>query len=92
MENLNAALSLLAVGMVTVLIILGLVVVIGNVVIRLTNRFIPTKAPEETKSDNKGTGKKKMNLRKMAAIVAAVDVVTQGQGNIQSIEKREKEE
>lgn len=41
MENLNEALSLLAVGMIMVFIILSLVVVIGNVVIRLTNRYVP---------------------------------------------------
>ena len=39
MENINEALSLLLVGLTTVLIILSLVVLIGNGVIRFTNRF-----------------------------------------------------
>ena len=78
MENLNTALGLLVVGMVTVFIILWLVVVIGNLVIRLTNRFIPVAAPAEGKTESK----------KLAVIVAAVDAVTQGQGNVDSIEKK----
>lgn len=84
MENLNLALGLLVVGMVTVLIILSLVVVIGNLVIMLTNRFI-------TVSDNNADGKsagKKAHSKKLAAIVAAVDVVTKGKGKVDSIEKK----
>ena len=41
MENLNTALGLLVVGMVTVFIVLWLVVLIGNLVIRVTNRVVP---------------------------------------------------
>lgn len=88
MENLNTALGLLVVGMVTVFIILWLVVVIGNLVIRLTNRFIPVAAPAEGKSENRGASGKKTASKKLAVIVAAVDAVTQGQGNVDSIEKK----
>ncbi|WP_298653942.1 OadG family transporter subunit [uncultured Proteiniphilum sp.] len=88
MENMNTALGLLVVGMVTVFIILCLVVVIGNVVIRLTNRFIPVTGPATGKSGNGGSAGKKAHTKKLAAIVAAVDVVTQGQGSVESIEKK----
>lgn len=88
MENLNTALGLLVVGMVTVLIILSLVVLIGNLVIRLTNRFIPATAPLEGKSENRGSAGKKTDSKKLAAIVAVVDAVTQGHGNVESIEKK----
>lgn len=84
MENLNEALGLLAVGMITVVIILGLVVVIGNLVINLTNRFI---------QDGKRTGDsnlsgKLVHTKKVAAIAAVVDVITRGSGRVDTIEKR----
>lgn len=84
MENLDEALSLLLVGMVTVFIILALVVFIGNLVIRLTNRFIP--APVQP--DIPATPGRKMHSKKLAAIVAAVDVVTGGKGKVGRIEKK----
>lgn len=88
MENLNTALGLLVVGMVTVFIILWLVVVIGNLVIRLTNRFIPVAGPAAGKPGNGNTRGRKIHSKKLAAIVAAVDVVTQGQGSVESIKKK----
>lgn len=88
MENLNTALGLLVVGMVTVFIILWLVVVIGNLVIRLTNRFIPATDPAAGKPGNGDAAGKRAHSKKLAVIVAAVDVVTRGQGNVESIEKK----
>ena len=88
MENMNTALGLLMVGMVTVFIILSLVLVIGNLVIRLTNRFIPVAEPGEGKPANGGAAGRKANPKKLAAIVAAVDVVTRGKGHVDSIEKK----
>lgn len=84
MENINEALSLLIVGMVMVFIILILVVVIGNVVILLTNRYIPVmqKSIDGTR-DTKTT-----NTKKLAAIAAVVDLVTQGKGRVNSIQKK----
>lgn len=87
MENIDTALELLVVGMVMVVIILCLVVVIGNLVIRLTNRFIPV-TDEAPHQSGRGGTQKKGHAKKMAAIVAAVDVVTQGKGNIENIEKK----
>lgn len=83
MENLNTALGLLVVGMITVLIILWLVVLIGNLVVRVTNRLIPV---QEKPGGTTGGGSP--DSKKMAAIVAAVDVATGGKGKIDSIERK----
>lgn len=84
MENLNEALGLLAVGMVTVVIILCLVVVTGNLVINLTNRFIPG---DKRTGESHPSGKL-VPTKKVAAIAAVVDVITRGSGRVDSIEKR----
>ena len=86
MENLNEALSLLAIGMLTVFVILILVTMIGNVVIRSTNHFISERETLPARVDvPKGVldGKSKL----MAAIIAVVDVATKGKGHINNIEK-----
>ncbi|HKM45917.1 MAG TPA: hypothetical protein VJY12_10730 [Dysgonamonadaceae bacterium] len=81
MENINEALGLLAVGMIMVFIILFLVTIIGNVVIHLTNRYIPV-----VEKPNDGT--KSTNSKKLAVIAAVVDLVTQGEGRVDSIQKK----
>ncbi|MDD2504198.1 MAG: oxaloacetate decarboxylase [Clostridia bacterium] len=84
MENINEALSLLAVGMIMVFIILTLVVVIGNTVVYLTNRYVPvTQKP----ADGGGT-LNHTNRKKMAAIAAVVDLITRGEGRVDSIQKK----
>lgn len=83
MENLNEALGLLAIGMIMVIIVLWLVVGLGNLVINLTNRYISDeKKPENT---NRTNG---VHPRKLAAIVAAVDVITHGRGKVDSVQKK----
>jgi len=84
MENINEALTLLAIGMIMVFLILTLVVGVGNLVIGITNRYIreATHSPKAT-----GTGKA-IQPRKLAAIAAVVDVITRGKGRVDSIEKR----
>ena len=84
MENMNEALSLLVIGMVMVLTILLLVVAIGNAVILLTNRYIP----EMQKTTDGGGVTKQTNPKKLAAIAAVVDMITQGEGRIDSIQKK----
>lgn len=84
MGNIDEALSLLLIGMITVFIILGLVVVIGNLVIRLTNRFIPI----ATQSDEPEVSGGKVHPKKLAAIAAVVDIVTNGRGAVAHIDKK----
>lgn len=81
-QNLSNALSILAVGMVTVIIILALVVVIGNFLIQVTNKFWPQ---TEILSKKNGSSPS-ISAGTLAAIVAAVDAFTRGKGKITKIE------
>ena len=84
MEILNEALSLLLVGMIMVFTILFLVVAIGNLVIQLTNRYVPvTQKPVDGRVATKSA-----NPKKLAAITAVVDLITQGKGRVDSIQKK----
>ena len=84
MENIQEALLLLLIGMIMVIIVLWLVVGLGNLLIRLTNRYIKEDKDATSNSGISRTGK---NPKKIAAIIAAVDIATQGQGKINSINK-----
>ncbi len=75
-NNLESALSLLLIGMITVFIVLALVVVIGNLLIIIVNRFFSTESTSES-----------INPGKIAAISAAVETVSQGTARIEKIEK-----
>ncbi len=83
-QNLSNAFSILVVGMITVLLILWLVVVIGNLIIRVTNKYWPAPQNEE----KKGTGVGSVLPGTLAAIVAAVEAVTGGKGKVTEIEKQ----
>ena len=83
MENLNGALFLLAVGMIMVFIVLWLVVGLGNLIINLTNRYAPD---DDLSANNKKSST--TNPKKLAAIVAAVDVVTNSEGVAETIRKK----
>lgn len=79
---LSNAFSILVVGMLTVLLILWLVVVVGTILIRLTNKFWPLPDGKVTE-----VGSTSIPANKMAAIVAAVQMYTGGKGKITKIEK-----
>ncbi len=70
----STALSLLAIGMITVFVVLLLVVLTGNFLIRLVNRLVP---------DHGGD----LEPAKVAAITGAVEAFTEGKGRITKIEK-----
>ncbi len=78
------ALQLMLTGMSTVFIILIMVVVLGNLIIKLTNKF--ALAPV-TLTGNKTGNSPDIDSKKMAAIVSAVQVTTKGRGNVTSIKK-----
>lgn len=82
---MGVALELLGVGMVTVFIILSLVVIIGNLIIRFVNKYMP----EDSKppSEKTGTSAIEINSKKLAAIVSAVNIVTNGTGRVTNIKK-----
>lgn len=71
---MNQALTLLAIGMITVFVILTLVVLVGNLLIKVVNRLTPDAGIE-------------ISPEKLAAITAAVEVVTDGKGKVSHIEK-----
>lgn len=88
--EVTRALLILVVGMITVFFILGLVVLSGNLLIRIVNRFFP---PASIKSPLGATEKPltelpaKQDKKQLAAIIAAVDILTVGRGKIKTIEK-----
>jgi len=84
MENpVSFGAMLMVIGMSTVFIILALVVLGGKVTIAITNRFSTDKSTRETRT----TIKQNTNAPKIAAITAAVDLVTEGQGRIVEINR-----
>jgi len=85
MSDFNIALELLGVGMVTVFIILALVVIVGNLIIRFVNKYIPEETAKVIPVAANQQGM--LNPKKVAAIVSAVKIITSGKGKISKIEK-----
>lgn len=85
MTEMEIALELLGVGMVTVFLILSLVVLLGNSIIWFVNRFVPE--IEKATAVITGTPESKQDPRKLAVIVSAVNKVTNGAARITKIEK-----
>ncbi len=85
-QDLNTALIVFFIGMTTVFTILALVVLTGKILIRTINTFYPAvvQSPEIKTTGVKGP--KSISTKKLAAIVAAVENITNGKGSIQSIE------
>jgi len=88
-DGLSEALLILAVGMITVFAILAMVVITGQLLIRLTNRFVPDVRVMKPARSTASYGKSNNSLdkKKIAAIMAAVEVVTGGRGRVRKIEK-----
>jgi oxaloacetate decarboxylase gamma subunit len=87
MDNnaINEALQLLLVGMGTVFIILGLVVFLGRQLIGAVNRWMPEAV--STNISPSAAPSSAIEPGVLAAIVAAVDSVTGGKGNVEHVEK-----
>lgn len=82
-SNINTAFTLLVIGMTTVFFILALVVGSGKVLILIINKFFSLeKAKIPIFIDQHAISK-----RKIAVIIAAVDKLTKGTGNIIDIKK-----
>ena len=85
-EGFSSAFMLLAVGMITVFTILALIVIFGNILISLVNKYIPeAKISIAVQRETTGT----FDPGKMAAIVSAVDIVTEGKAKVTSITRVE---
>jgi oxaloacetate decarboxylase (Na+ extruding) subunit gamma len=90
-QNLNLALELLGIGMVTVFVVLLLVVFIGNSIILFVNRFMPDEekvvSPSTLQTTTSALTQTNIERNKTAAIVSVVQIVTKGKGKIVKIEK-----
>ncbi|UZR93501.1 OadG family protein [Chondrinema litorale] len=84
--NFGTAFMLLLVGMITVFSVLFFVVLLGKALIRLVNA-LHKEIPVAAKPVRNQTNSQQLTPNKLAALVAAVDVVTVGKGHITSIEK-----
>jgi len=85
MENLEKALSLLGIGMVTVFVALALVVVVGNLLIRIVNAMTPE--VDSQKSITEDHSSSDISPQKIAAITSAVHQLSGGKATVEKIEK-----
>ena len=85
MENIETAILLMVVGMATVFVILLIVIYLGKLLISLVNKY----APEEVVSVKQTSSQAPVPIpgNILAAITAAVNVVTQGKGKVTKVEK-----
>ena len=81
---MSEALKLMLTGMSTVFFILIMVVLLGNLIIIVTNKFSVAPISSPVKIENNS---RKVDSSKLAAIVSAVDIATKGKGRVSSIEK-----
>ena len=84
---LDQAILVLFVGMFSVFLILGLIVLSGQFLIRMTNRFFPVALEQKTRTNSAKVTPEEPDLKSLAAITAAVEVFTRGKGRIVEIEK-----
>ncbi len=80
-ENIELALQLLIVGMLSVFFILGIVTGLARMLILLVNKFAPghhTQLAQKSPSPS---------LREIAILTATVEHITIGKGTIESIKK-----
>ena len=91
MSDLSLAFLVMGVGMITVFLILGLVVLSGQGLIRVVNRFFPAPVvavPEKTPLVSPPPSPKTTtDQATLAAIVSTVDIITRGKGQVKSIKK-----
>lgn len=85
MSEMGVAFELLGVGMISVFVILALVVILGDLIIRIVNRYMPEIQKVSAKTPD--TVIAGINPKKMAVIASAVNKVTNGAGRATKIEK-----
>ena len=85
MENLETAFLLMVVGMATVFVILLIVIYLGKLLISLVNKYAPEEVVSVKQTSSQAPVPMPGNI--LAAITAAVNVVTQGKGKVTKVEK-----
>ncbi|HEX9651101.1 MAG TPA: OadG family protein [Cyclobacteriaceae bacterium] len=83
-SSLNTAITLMVIGMTTVFFILALVVGSGKTLILFVNRFFPA---EKVSPIPVFIEKSTISKTKMAVIIAVVEKITKGEGQILDIKK-----
>ncbi|MBQ8592881.1 MAG: OadG family protein [Bacteroidaceae bacterium] len=86
MENLGLGLMLMVVGMVTVFAILLIVIYLSQLLIALVNKVAPEEVPVK-KATSTSSAPALIDGNSMAAIKAAVNIVTGGKGKVVKVEK-----
>ena len=88
-ESISTAILVSLIGMVTVFVILGLVVLTGKMLIRVVNTFFPIEETVQTTPSTlqSKTQKKSFEKSTLAAIVTTIDTITNGNGKVDKIEK-----
>ncbi len=81
-EEIVSGFSLLVIGMVTVLTILTLVVISGNVLILLVNKYFPGR---HGANDTASTSL--IDNKILSVIISAVEIVTRGKGKVKQVKK-----
>ncbi|MEA3494598.1 MAG: OadG family protein [Bacteroidota bacterium] len=81
MNDFSTALELMTVGMFTVFVILFFVVIVGNLIIRVVNKYFPEDTSKKIQSISA------INPKKISAIVSAINVFTKGSARVTKIEK-----
>ncbi len=93
-SEIQHALLVLLVGMITVFIVLSLVVLTGKLLILMVNKYGPVS--QKTKIQRRDfvpllneslNSSSFIEKKKLAALVSTVEIVTQGKGTILKIEK-----
>jgi len=82
MQPINEAVSIMIVGMITVFFILYFITVIGNLIIRFSNKYLPEQAASvkhKKVTDTSGNTK--------TAIEKAISIATNGKGKVTNIKK-----
>jgi oxaloacetate decarboxylase gamma subunit len=85
MENIETALMLMVVGMTTVFLILLIVIYLGKLLISLVNKYAPAEVVPAKQAALRTQVPIPGNI--MAAIAAAVNVVTHNKGRVTKVEK-----
>lgn len=76
---------LMVVGMVTVFAVLCLVILAGNLLTSLVNKYFPEEESPKVVATPQGNA---VNPKIAAAISAAVGIITNGKGKVEKIEKK----
>ena len=83
MGNFKEAFLLMVVGMTTVFTVLCLVILTGNILISLVNKYFP----ESQKTKDAVFQENSINPNVVKAIENAVSTITGGKGKVEKIEK-----